>query len=364
MQTENNITGAEFLSDLNVLLSSNVGLNRNIKLALKKLGEHERADQVYIVNINHDMTFTVSEEWTRNGKSVFPDSGGKRSFYYDRKLEQDLEKNNYIYIRNIDDVTSESLKNIMQAMEVDCAIFLPLYISSHLFSFLCLSRCHREEPWSEDDIAFLIQVASVLSGTLEKELILKKLVKHHALYQDFIENRVDYILRLNRHLHINFSNKTFYSLFGDSPDDIIGNRFKDLMVEMDISSKQLEEVVKHPESLLIFNTKVIHGDQVTFIEWHAYPVRLERDHTEIHLIGHDVTRFRQMESELILLKTELQAFSETMYPMWRSIKDNLLGSNETDNNELCDDLSQKVMVFNRLYEELLSKIDYKFVTHA
>lgn len=67
---------------------------------------------------------------------------------------------------------------------------------------------------------------------------------------------------------------------------------------------------------------------------------------------------------MILLKTELQAFSETMYPMWRSIKDNLLGSNETDNNELCDDLSQKVMVFNRLYEELLSKIDYKFVTHA
>ena len=41
MQTENNITGAEFLSDLNVLLSTSVGLNRNVKLALKKLGEHE-----------------------------------------------------------------------------------------------------------------------------------------------------------------------------------------------------------------------------------------------------------------------------------------------------------------------------------
>lgn len=51
MQTENNITGAEFLSDLNVLLSTSVGLNRNVKLALKKLGEHERADQVYIVSV-------------------------------------------------------------------------------------------------------------------------------------------------------------------------------------------------------------------------------------------------------------------------------------------------------------------------
>ena len=73
MQTENNITGAEFLSDLNVLLSTSVGLNRNVKLALKKLGEHERADQVYIVSINHDMTFTISEEWTRTGESVFPE---------------------------------------------------------------------------------------------------------------------------------------------------------------------------------------------------------------------------------------------------------------------------------------------------
>ena len=154
MQTENNITGAEFLSDLNVLLSTSVGLNRNVKLALKKLGEHERADQVYIVSINHDMTFTISEEWTSTGESVFPESGEKRSFYYDRKLEQDLERDNYIYIRDINDVTNESLKNIMQVMGVNCAIFLPLYISSHLFSFLCLSRCHHEESVGGRDCVF------------------------------------------------------------------------------------------------------------------------------------------------------------------------------------------------------------------
>ena len=105
METENNITGVEFLSDLNVLLSTSVGLNRNVKLALKKLGEYERADQVYIVSINHDMTFTISEEWTRTGESVLPESGEKRSFYYDRKLEQNLERDNYIYIRDINDVT-------------------------------------------------------------------------------------------------------------------------------------------------------------------------------------------------------------------------------------------------------------------
>jgi hypothetical protein len=204
----------------------------------------------------------------------------------------------------------------------------------------------------------------VLSGALEKELILRKLVKHHALYQDFVENRVDYILRLNRHLHISFSNKTFYSLFGDSPDDIIGSRIGELMTEMDISSKKLEEVVKFPEDLLTFNAKVMRDDEVVFIEWYAYPVRLDRDHTEIHLVGHDVTRFKEMERELTLLKTELQTFSETMYPMWKSIKDNLSGENEIGNNESFDNLSQKAMAFNKLYEELLSKIGYKFVANA
>ena len=154
MQTTNNITRAEFLSDLNVLLSTSVGLNRNVKLALKKLGEYERADWVYIVSINHDMTFTISEEWTRTGESIFPESEEKRSFYYDRKLEQDLERDNYIYIRDINDVTNESLKNIMLAMGVNCAIFLPLYISSHLFSFLCLSCCHHGEAWSGEEIEF------------------------------------------------------------------------------------------------------------------------------------------------------------------------------------------------------------------
>ena len=364
MQTTNNITGAEFLSDLNVLLSTSVGLNRNVKLALKKLGEYERADWVYIVSINHDMTFTISEEWTRTGESIFPESEEKRSFYYDRKLEQDLERDNYIYIRDINDVTNESLKNIMLAMGVNCAIFLPLYISSHLFSFLCLSCCHHGEAWSGEEIEFLVQVASILSGALEKELILRKLVKHHALYQDFVENRVDYILRLNRHLHISFSNKTFYSLFGDSPDDIIGSRIGDLMTEMDISSKKLEEVVKFPENLLTFNSKVMCDDKVVFIEWYAYPVRLDRDHIEIHLIGHNVTRFKEMEHELTLLRAELQIFSETMYPMWQSIKDSLSEKNEIDNNESINDLTQKVITFNRLYEELLSKIDYKFVANA
>lgn len=103
---------------------------------------------------------------------------------------------------------------------------------------------------------------------------------------------------------------------------------------------------------------------MVFIEWHAYSVRLDRDHAEIHLIGHDVTRFKEMERELALLKTELQTFSETMYPMWKSIKNNLSGENEIGNNESFDDLSQKAMAFNRLYEELLSKIGYKFVVNA
>ncbi|WP_065218479.1 MULTISPECIES: hypothetical protein [Butyricimonas] len=364
MQTQNNITGAEFLSDLNVLLSTSVGLNRNVKQALRKLGEHEKADQVYIVSINHDMTFTITEEWTRNGDSVFPETDEKRSFYYDRKLEQDLERDNYIYIRDIEEVTNEGLKNIMRAMQVRCAIFLPLYVSSHLFSFLSLSRCGEQELWSEEDIAFLIQVASVMSGALEKELILRKLVKHHALYQDFIENRVDYILRLNRHLHISFSNKTFYSLFGDSPDDVIGCRIGDLMTEMDIPPKQLEAVAKHPDMLLTFHSTLAPADEVIFIEWYAYPVKLDREHIEIHLIGHNVTRFREVENELNVLKTDLQVFSESMFPMWKSICERVQNDTGNESGEEKDDLMKKTEIFNRFYEELLSKIGYKFAAHA
>ncbi|MEI3420795.1 MAG: hypothetical protein V8R91_06945 [Butyricimonas faecihominis] len=161
-------------------------------------------------------------------------------------MEQDLERDNYIYIRDINDVTNESLKNIMQVMGVNCAIFLPLYISSHLFSFLCLSRCHHEEPWSGDEIAFFVQVALPCYPERSKKVDFKKIGETSCLVSGLYRNRVDYILRLNRHLHVCFSNKTFYSLFGDSPDDIIGSRIGDLMTEMDISSKKLEEVVKFP----------------------------------------------------------------------------------------------------------------------
>lgn len=364
MQTQNNITGVEFLSNLNALLSSTIGLNRNIRQALKKLGEYQRADQVYIVNINHDMTFTVSEEWTKTGESIFPETEKKRSFYYDRKLEEDLERDNYIYIPDIDSVTNESLKNIMKAMQVHCAVFLPLYISSHLFSFLCLSRCQHEEVWSKEELDFLVQVAAILSGALEKELLLSKLTKHHALYHDFIENRVDYILRLNRHLHISFSNKTFFSLFGESPDEIIGCQFGDLMSEMDISSKQLEEVSKRSDKLLTFHATVTPCDKVLFIEWNAYPVKLNRDQVEIHLIGHDVTKYHYAEAELDLLRTQLKVFSENMFPLWKSIKDDLLNNLSEEMDGDMKDLRQKTITFDQFYEEFLSKIDYKFTSHA
>lgn len=65
----------------------------------------------------------------------FPGVREKRGFYYDRKLEQDLERDNYIYIRDINDVTNESLKNIMQATGSIVLYFYPCIYPVIFFPF-------------------------------------------------------------------------------------------------------------------------------------------------------------------------------------------------------------------------------------
>ena len=69
-----------------------------------------------------------------------------------------------------------------------------------------------------------------------------------------------------------------------------------------------------------------------------------------------MTRFKEIEHELTLLETELQTFSETMYPEWKAIKDNLLGRNEIGNNESFDNLSQKVMNIQSFWLTILFRI--------
>ena len=71
-----------------------------------------------------------------------------------------------------------------------------------------------------------------------------------------------------------------------------------------------------------------------------------------------------MENELNVLKTDLQVFSESMFPMWKSICERVQNDTGNESGEEKDDLREKTEIFNRFYEELLSKIGYKFAVHA
>ncbi|WP_059025379.1 PAS domain S-box protein [Gabonibacter massiliensis] len=361
MQNNIHSSDSDFLSALSVLLAANLESEKNIQLALKKLGEHEKADRIHIIDIKHDMSFSISHEWLREGMTSIQNNMSQNIFLLDKKLAKQLDEDNYIYIKNIDDVADPSIKNILKATHVRCALLLPLFISSHLLSFLSLSRVDCKDEWQEEDIRFLIQVASVFSGALEKELILSKLVKHHTLYQDFIENKIDFILRLDRKLHINYSNKRFYSLFGKNPESVLGCKFTELIPALIPYTQDIEDLQDNQELVLSINTPLKKGEETLWMKWHIYSIRLEKNLVELHIIGHDISEYYK---EFELFKSELRAFNQNMYPIWLAIKEGLSNCKLSDCNGSMDSIHEKVFAFNHRYEELLLKIDPKFTTHA
>ncbi|WP_294141987.1 PAS domain-containing protein [uncultured Sanguibacteroides sp.] len=364
MQNNIHSSDSDFLSALNVLLAANLESEKNIQLALKKLGEHEKADRIHIIDIKHDMSFSISHEWSREGASSIQNNISQNIFLLDKKLEKQLDEHNYIYIKNIEDITDSSIKNIMKATQVRCALFLPLFISSHLLSFLSLSRVDCSDEWQEEEIRFLIKVASVFSGALEKELILSKLVKHHTLYQDFIENKIDFILRLDRKLHISYSNRRFYSLFGDTPERVLGCKFTELIPDMISYTQEIENLQDNQELILSVNAPLKKEDEIIWIKWHIYSIRLEKNLIELHIVGHDISDYYKESEEIELFKSELRTFSQNMYPIWLAIKEGLSDCKRSDCNGSMDSIYEKVFTFNHRYEELLLKIDPKFTTHA
>jgi len=177
MITINSTSDSAFLSQLKVLLTSNISFERNIRNALKRLGEYKQADRVHIIDIRNDMISSISHEWNRAGVSPVAREVAGDFFLFEEELEGQLNRNDFIYIQHVEEVKDELLRHALEVSGVRQMLFLPLFMSHHSFSFLSLSKLKSDESWTREEIAFLMEVAMLLSGALEKEIMLARMIK-------------------------------------------------------------------------------------------------------------------------------------------------------------------------------------------
>lgn len=292
MKNQHDHSNAAFLWELNQFLSNRPDIEKHIPAALKRLGEHEKADVVCIVDINHDTSFSISHLWNTDHQAVqMPADFKDRIFLFNKKLEELLGKEYYIHVSADEEPVNQGLKNIVDTLQAQQAIFLPMTISSHLFSFLVFG-IKSDKAWTPS-IDFLINSGTIISGVIERETALSRLLKHQLLYQDFIENRMDFLLRIDKNLNISFANKRFLKLFEKTQNEINACKFDDLIPDTIQYIPHFEKLRDSPENIITFEAPVVTTDSVIYIEWNIYAIHTSSDNYEYHVVGHDVTTHRE-----------------------------------------------------------------------
>ncbi|WP_251624018.1 GAF domain-containing protein [Odoribacter lunatus] len=169
-----NLSDVEFLSHLNIRLTSNHNYHNNIEEALGLVGKKFGYDRIHIIKIYPDRTFNILHEWCDCHVPTIKKQVKKIPCFFDPLLEQQLNEKAYILINNPEQLHNPELKQFYCKYSTINVLFLPLLLRN-FFAFLSLSMCRHEKNWSEKEIHFMSLIASVIAANIEKNLLIAHL---------------------------------------------------------------------------------------------------------------------------------------------------------------------------------------------
>lgn len=140
---------------------------------------------------------------------------------------------------------------------------------------------------------------------------LENIERMHDLRWELSENKVslrnlldaqaDIILRRDANNRLTFANKSFYKMFGLSPEEALGEVFTPTVLETETAASV--SVHGHQPAQLIATTR---GPR--WIAWECHELPPDEDgHSEFQLVGRDVTEERKREAELCEARNQAEA---------------------------------------------------------
>lgn len=178
----------EFLTKLNVMLASDPDYRKNINSALKTIGNHIYPDRIHILEIHPNMSISILHEWCNQSISPMKDAVQEYRFVFDKKLEKQLESQNYITIDETDEFSSNEIRDLLKEYSGKNIILFPLYEADHQFAFIAFTQCKNKHPWKECEIQLMTTLASIIAANLNKNRIVSKLIHELSVKKKQIES--------------------------------------------------------------------------------------------------------------------------------------------------------------------------------
>lgn len=167
----------DVLIHLNIALSPDNDFTGNMTKALQLIGEFSHHDCIHIVEVNHNMTYSVRYEWADRQLQPVADKWRHARIFYDRLLEQQLCKQNYILIYDSTEELSGEFKTFLEEQHCRQMLVLPLFEASGQFAFLVFMQCLRTHDCDLQEIRLLADLASIIAVQLDNYRLMNRLFK-------------------------------------------------------------------------------------------------------------------------------------------------------------------------------------------
>lgn len=190
MQTERKdiLSIPDFLSrlllHLNIPLSAYDDFSKNILRALKMVGEFSGHERIHILEINHNMTYTILYEWCDKSLSPLAEKLKHDVLFYDPRLQEQLCSQAYVLVQVEDTAQHPLFQALLQAENCKQMLVLPLFESGSQFAFITFMQCSETHEWSKAEIKFLQDVSSIIATQLNNYHLVKKLLQQIKKYQN------------------------------------------------------------------------------------------------------------------------------------------------------------------------------------
>ena len=168
----------DVLMRLSIAFTSGSKFSQSLEKALELIGKISNHDRIYIIEVHHNMTYTITYNWHEKSLKAIPEEFRHNSLIYDRELVQQLCTQNQVIIQESDVSGNPELAELLQATDCRQMLLLPLFESGSQFAFIAFTQCSTTHTWTPEEIKCLQDLSSVIALQLDNYQLIKRLTVH------------------------------------------------------------------------------------------------------------------------------------------------------------------------------------------
>jgi PAS domain S-box-containing protein len=238
----------EVLLEISSMFTAPANLERDINLALEKIGTLCEASRSYIFLIRENgIIIDNTHEWCAEG--VEPQKNNLQNTSSDmcpwgmKKLHND----EIVHIADVSTLPPEAAaeKEMLEKQGIKSLIILSLYVSGKLAGFMGMDNVKNSGSWGKDDISVLRIAVNLIGMGIQRKNAEKAIHAGEEIYRSMFKNAANLIILTDKRRIVVDCNSRVEELLGYRQEELIGqpiNRIilSDYLKKLQESSEEIE----------------------------------------------------------------------------------------------------------------------------